>query len=158
MDTLGKQLFDMVQKQFGFTIKDRFYVVAETKLYRKGEDKELWAQDKTGKHTYQTFFDGEFLCFITNTMTPKDAYLAVMKALLKAYQDKKIYWNTFLYEVDQKKKKEEEVKKDNELEDVGKKAKTKEEKLVHEAFKRIRKEKKSPKLKVASIADIQKYG
>lgn len=158
MDTLGNQLFDMVQKQFGFTIKDRFYVVAETKLYRKGEDKELWSQDKTGKYTYQTFFDGEFLCFIADTMSKEDAYLAVMKSLLKAYQDKKIYWNTFLYEVDQKKKKEEKAKKDDEFENIGKKATTKEEKLVHEAFKRIRKENKPSKLKVATMADIQKYG
>lgn len=159
MDTLGKLLFDRLQKDFKFSIKDRFYVVAETKMYRKGEDEKLWKEDKTGNLTYQAFFDGEFLCFFTNKMSLNDAYVSVLKSLLKAYKDKKIYWNTFLYDLDDKKRKDEVIKEEQEFESIGKKATTKEEKMIHEAIKQTRKEKKKPsKLKIATVADIQKYG
>jgi hypothetical protein len=126
------QLFDRVQKDFAFTLVNRLRVIAEVEKYRWKEDESVWSQKRERSPLqYEVYFDDEFVCFFGLEDTQDQAYIRVMENLLKLYKEKKIYWNTFLYEFNKPEKK---VVKEKE-------ATSPEEKIIKEAFKRADKKK-----------------
>lgn len=141
--TIASQMFDLIQRDFKFNIKDRLHIASESKMYRVGEDRSLWQDAKTGNFTYQVYWDGEFICFFDVTMSKQKLYLDFWKGFQKAFEDKKIHINKGMYEIDEQKRKDEEKANKKELP----KATTKEEKLVQEAVRRAH----APKKKKSSI-------
>lgn len=128
------QLFDRVQRDFAFPLKDRLRIISELEKYRWKEDESVWSQKRgITKEQYEVYFDSEFVCFFGLEETQDQAYLRVMENILRLYKDKKIYWNTVLYEVNAPKKVEEKLPE----------ATTPEEKLLREAVKRSRKKRKN---------------
>ncbi len=127
-----KQLFDRVQREFQFSLENRFRIIAELEKYKAGEDEGIWKQ-KIGQSTYQyeVYFDGEFVCFFGLEDSEDVVYLRVMENILRLYKDKQIFWNPILYEVNKLKPVEEKLPE----------ATTPEEKLLKEAVKRSRKKK-----------------
>ena len=103
VDNLAKSLFDRIQKDFKFSLKDRLRIVADEHMFRVNEDEGLWKQKKEGKHSYQVYFDNVFVSFVDSDMSEATAYLVTMKEILKLYKEKKIHWNTFLYDLDKPK-------------------------------------------------------
>ena len=138
--TPKKELFDLVQREFSFSLVDRLRIVAELEKYKWKEDESVWAQKKDkSAHQYEVYFDGEFVCFFGLEKSIDHAYLAVMEGLLKLYKEKKIYWNKDLYELLTPKIKESKLPS----------ATTPEEKIVQEAFKRANKKLKGKRAKPA---------
>lgn len=126
-NTLSNHIFDMIQKEFAFPLKDRLHIAAEVDMYRKGEDESIWRQDKNEDYSYQVYFDGEFVCFFDVKENKTVVYIKIMKGLKDLYQQGKIHWNKSLYEFDKPKVKEEikMPKADNPV-----------DKIIQEAIKR----------------------
>lgn len=126
------QVFDRVQRDFAFPLKDRLRIVSELDKYRWKEDESVWAQ-KRGRapEQYEVYFDGEFLCFFGLEESQDQVYLKVMENILRLYKAKKIFWNPIMYEINKPKKVEEKLPE----------ATTPEEKIFREAIKRSRKKK-----------------
>ena len=103
VDNLAKSLFDRIQKDFQFSLKDRLRIVADEHMFRVNEDEGLWKQKREDKHSYQVYFDDVFVSFVDSDMSENTAYLVTMKEILKLYKEKKIHWNTFLYDLDKPK-------------------------------------------------------
>lgn len=135
-NTPAYELFDLVQKDFAFPLKNRLHIAAEVAMYRKGEDESVWKQDRSGQYEYQVFFDGEFVCFFDMKEDKKVAYVKVLKGLRDLYQQKKIFWNESLYEIFKPKPVEEPQLPE---------ATTKEEKIIKELVVRAKKQRTKKK-------------
>lgn len=106
MNTLTpkKQIFDRVQKDFEFSLKDRLSIWAEVDKYHWKEDESVWKQ-KRGKASleYEVHFDGEFICFFSLSDSEDEAYIKILEGIRDKYKDGKIHWNKELYEFDKPK-------------------------------------------------------
>jgi len=105
MDTLTpkKTIFELMQRDFAFPLKDRLHIVAETEKYKWREDESVWKQKKDkAPLQYEAYFDGEFVCFFGTQMTELEAYCEVLKGIRELYKSGKIHWNKELYEFDKK--------------------------------------------------------
>lgn len=126
------QLFDRVQRDFAFPLKDRLRIISELDKYRWKEDESVWSQKRgLTKEQYEVYFDGEFVCFFGLDDSQDQAYLRVMENILRLYKDKKIYFNPAMYEINAPKADVVPLPTAN----------TPEEKLLREAVKRSRKKK-----------------
>jgi len=138
-----RDLFSKLQKDFNFSLVDRLHIAPEVAMYRSGENEEIWLQTKTGDYVYQVHFDGEFLCWVKRSEGLEVAYYNVLKGLLKSYEERKIYWNKELYEIEKQKLRDHKKYEDDKLNAMPET--TPEEKIVKETFKRIKKSKKHVK-------------
>ena len=78
-----KQLFDRVQKEFQFSLENRFRIIAELEKYKAGEDESIWKQKMSrSAYQYEVYFDGEFVCFFGLEDSEDVVYLRVMENIL----------------------------------------------------------------------------
>lgn len=143
VQSLPQELEAMLQKDFGFPLKNRLHVAAEVKMYRKGEDEGIWNQAKNEQFEYQVYFDGQFICYLSINESKKGAYYKALKGIFEAYKDKKIYFNQRMYteEDDLLKDKKRSDDQSNRLLNP----KTEDDKFFAEVFKKVGEEKKRDK-------------
>lgn len=133
-------MFDIIQQDFKFNIKDRLHIASESKMYRIGEDQQLWQDAKLGNFKYQVYWDGEFVCFFDVTMSKQVLYLDFWKGFQRLYEEKKIFINKKMYDIQEEQRKAKEKALEEEKTKALPVAKTKEEKMVVEAIKRAKNE------------------
>lgn len=104
------QFLQLIRKDFNpkLEIEKRILMISDLEMFRKGEDKYIWAQSK-GKtaEVYQIYFDNEFICsFKTDDIMP-----AVVLMFWKGFKDK---YKKGMIRLDPlwKKKQEEELEKE----------------------------------------------
>lgn len=149
--TIATQMFEAIQKDFKFPLKDRLHIAPETKLYRVGEDVDLWNQARTSDYQYHVFWDGEFICFLNTRMTKEQLYLDFWRGFQKAYEEHRIFINPKMYEIKEQERKAKEKAELEAKEAAAPKATTKEEKLVKEAVRRAKVEGKKKKIEKSLI-------
>lgn len=133
-NTPASQLYDRIANDFNFSVKDRLHIAADVAMFRKGEDEGIWKQAKTGEFEYEVYWDGEQISSFSVNTDKDVAYRDFWLGFQKAYQDKRIFINPVMYEIEKEYTKKQEKEKKDRLEALGKKARTPEEKLVHEAI------------------------
>ncbi len=126
----ARKLFDLMQLDFAFSIKNRLVVIPEVDKYKIKEDSSIFDQVKKEKYEYEVYFDGEYVSGFNTTENPLVARINVLKGLKRLYSEGKIHWNQKQYELDKMVAKEAEKAKKQKRESKRKKLKTKEEKLV----------------------------
>ena len=143
----AKSIFELMEKDFKFSIKDRLVVVPEVQMYRIKEDIAIFDQANTGRYIFQVFFDGEFVCALGNDMSKERSRIDILKGLKRLYSADKIHWNKKFYEEKEAAIKAKAASDKAELEKKFAKAKTPEEKLVVAAVKRHLTKKKGKNIK-----------
>jgi hypothetical protein len=128
--TPALKLFDLMQKDFKFSIKNRLVIVPEVDKYRIKEDESIFNQVKTEKYDYEVYFDGEYVSAFNIDDKPERARIGVLKGLKTLYKAGKIHWNLFLYDIDKQKAKDKAELEKVQRKAKRKKPKTKEEKIV----------------------------
>lgn len=132
----ARKVLEMMQGDFGFPIKDRMGIIPEVEMFRIKEDESIYNQAKTEKYDYHVMWDGEFVCFFNISEHPQRVRVNILKGLQRLIKEEKIYWDVREYERIYREKKDRDRLEAENRESLRKSAKTEEEKMVHEAFKR----------------------
>lgn len=139
MDTLTPKqaIFDLVQKDFSFSLKDRLSIWADVDKYHWKEDESVWNQKRGNSALgYEVHFDGEFVCFFDTGDSETSAYIKVLEGIKDLYSKGKIHWNKEMYEFDKPEERKIEIDAPDSPEDhiltevVKKQAKKKNIKVV----------------------------
>lgn len=131
-----QKLIDIMQRDFGFPLKDRMVIIPDVEKYRIKEDESITNQVKTGKYEYDVYFDGEYVASFSITDHPQRVRIHILRGLQQLIKDEKIFWNPMRYKVRREQEKEKKRDKRHRLDTIAKKFKSSEEKLVVEAIER----------------------
>ncbi len=132
----AQQAFDLMQKDFGFPLKDRLVIVPEVDMFRIKEDESVTEQVKTEKYEYQVYFDGEYVCGFGVAQHPQRVRIEILKGLQRLIQDDKIFWDQRKYEELEEAHKQAKRDKRLRMDAIAKKFTSPEEKLVVEAIEK----------------------
>lgn len=138
----SKEILEHLDSALGGTFpkfKERFRVIAETEMYKAGEDESVWKQKKgLSKNSYETYMDGQFICSFTEDEGKTQTYIKVLGAIKDLIKSDKLFVNPEMYAV---KDAEFAAKVKAEKEIVIPKAWTPEEKILVEGLRRQAKKK-----------------
>lgn len=132
----AQQAMELMQKDFGFPLKDRMIIIPEVDRFRIKEDESITAQVKSEKYEYEVYFDGEFVCFFSITEHPQRVRIKILNGLKDLIKNNKIYWNLKKYEELEEEEKQRRRDKKHRLETLAKKFNSPEEKLVVAAIEK----------------------
>lgn len=132
----AQDAFDMMQKDFGFSLKDRLVIIPEVDKFRIKEDESITAQVKSEQYEYEVYFDGEFVCGFSVSQHPQRVRIEILKGLQRLIQDDKIYWDQKKYELLEEAEKQAKRDKRNRMDTIAKKFTSPEEKLVVAAIEK----------------------
>lgn len=131
-----QKVIDMMQKDFGFSLKNRLVIIPEVEKYRIKEDESITNQVKTGKYEYDVYFDGEYVSSFSIMDHPQRVRINILTGLKRLILENKIFWDIKKYDELKERKKQEKKDKRQRLDTIAKKFKTSEEKLVVEAIEK----------------------
>lgn len=132
----ARQIMELMQKDFGFDLKDRMIVIPEVDRFRIREDESITSQVKTEKYEYEVYFDGEFVCGFSVIQHPQRVRIEILKGLKRLIQDSKIYFDKKKYELEEEKLKIAKKEKRERLDKIAKQFTAPEEKLVVAAIEK----------------------
>jgi hypothetical protein len=131
-----QKVIDMMQRDFGFSLKNRLVVIPEVEKFRIKEDESITNQVKTGKYEYDVYFDGEYVSSFSIMDHPQRVRIGILEGLKNLIKQNKIFWDVKKYDELEEKKKQEKRDKKHRLDTIAKKFTSSEEKLVVEAIER----------------------
>lgn len=134
--TPAQRLYDIIQKDFGFPIKERLHIAPNVAMYNLRDDVSVFTQSMTGKYEYEVYFDGEFVCYFNIMDHPQRARIKVLKGLSRLFSEEKIHWNLNKYEEIRREKKQKEIREKEERDKKRPKFKTKEQKKVEYSIRK----------------------
>ncbi len=132
----AQDAFNMMQKDFGFTLKDRLIVIPEVDMFRIKEDESITEQVKTEKYEYSVYFDGEYVCGFSVAQHPQRVRIEILRGLQRLIKDEKIFWDLKKYEVLEEAEKQAKRDKRHRMDTIAKKFTSPEEKLVVAAIEK----------------------
>lgn len=132
----ARQIMDLMQKDFGFSLVDRMVVIPEVDKFRIKEDESIMAQVKSEKYEYEVYFDGEYVCGFSVDQHPQRVRIEILKGLKQLILDSKIYFDKRKYELDEERAKKVKKEKRERLDRIAKQFKSPEEKLVVAAIEK----------------------
>lgn len=132
----AQQAFDMMQKDFGFPLKDRLIIIPEVDRFRIKEDESISDQVKTENYEYEVYFDGEFVCHFGVSQHPQRVRIEILRGLQRLIKDDKIYWDLKKYDLLEEAQKKEKRDKRHRMDTIAKKFTSMEEKLVVAAIEK----------------------
>lgn len=132
----AQQAMDLMQKDFGFPLKDRMIIIPEVDRFRIKEDESITAQVKSEKYEYEVYFDGEFVCGFSVAQHPQRVRIEILKGLKQLILDNKIYFDKKKYELEAEEIKKAKIEKRERLERIAKQFTSPEEKLVVAAIEK----------------------
>lgn len=131
-----QKAIDMMQKDFGFPLKDRLVIIPDVEKYRIKEDESITNQVKTGKYEYDVYFDGEYVTSFSIMDHPQRVRINILTGLKRLILENRIFWDIKKYEELEERRKQEKKDRRHRLDTIAKKFKTSEEKLVVTAIER----------------------
>ena len=78
-----QKVIDMMQRDFGFSLKNRLVVIPEVEKFRIKEDESITNQVKTGKYEYDVYFDGEYVSSFSIMDHPQRVRIGILEGLKK---------------------------------------------------------------------------
>lgn len=132
----AQMAFDMMQKDFAFSIKDRLIIIPEVARFRIKEDASIMDQVKTENYDYEVYFDGEFVCHFGVSQHPQRVRIEILKGLQSLIKADKIYWDLKKYDLLEESEKQAKKDKRHRMNTIAKKFTSPEEKLVVAAIEK----------------------
>ena len=144
--TIKDHVLTVIQKHFKFDIAKRLRIINEKDKFRVKEDEELSKMARSGQNNYEVYFDNVFVAFFNDKENPPVVEMRIVSELFKLWKDKKIFWNEWMYKV-QEVEQEEKAKKEKQdleqsFENKLKSTTNGQEKMVHKAIQKALKNEK----------------